>query len=53
MLLVGANSLAPNTFVLGIDRERDAMVVHQLIVSGESRTMTGFIVAAIAHAPSG
>jgi len=33
VLLVGANSLAPNTFVLGIDRERDAMLVHQLVVN--------------------
>ncbi len=34
-LLVGARSLAPNTFVLGIDRERDVMVVHKL-VQGDS-----------------
>ena len=33
VLLVGANSLAPNTFVLGIDRDRDAMVVHQLVLN--------------------
>ena len=32
VLLTGAYSLAPNTFVLGIDEERDAMVVHQLVV---------------------
>jgi multisubunit Na+/H+ antiporter MnhE subunit len=32
-LLVGANSLAPNTFVLGIDEDRDVMVVHQLVVN--------------------
>lgn len=32
VLLVGANSLAPNTFVLGIDEARDVMVVHQLVV---------------------
>ena len=31
VLLVGANSLAPNTIVLGIDRDRDVMVVHQLV----------------------
>ena len=24
-------SLAPNTFVLGIDRDRDVMVVHRLV----------------------
>lgn len=33
VLLVGANSLAPNTFVLGIDEDRDVMVVHQLVVT--------------------
>ena len=33
VLLVGANSLAPNTFVLGIDRDRDAMVVYQLVIN--------------------
>lgn len=35
-LLVGGRSLAPNTFVLGIDPERDVMVVHQLV--GRSRS---------------
>jgi multisubunit Na+/H+ antiporter MnhE subunit len=30
VLLIGARSLAPNEFVLGIDPERDVMVVHQL-----------------------
>jgi len=30
-LLVGGTSLAPNTFVLGIDSERDVMVVHRLV----------------------
>src|SRR5579875_489004 len=33
VLLVGANSLAPNTVVLGIDEDRDAMLVHQLVVN--------------------
>jgi multisubunit Na+/H+ antiporter MnhE subunit len=33
VLMVGAGSLAPNTFVLGIDRERQAMIVHQLVVN--------------------
>ena len=33
VLLVGGRSVAPNTFVLGIDRERDVMVVHQLVVN--------------------
>ena len=33
VLLVGARSLAPNSFVLGIDADRDVMIVHQLVVS--------------------
>jgi len=33
VLLVGGQSVAPNTFVLGIDREREVMVVHQLVVN--------------------
>jgi multisubunit Na+/H+ antiporter MnhE subunit len=32
VLLTGAESLAPNKFVLGMDAERDVMVVHQLVV---------------------
>lgn len=32
VLITGAESLAPNKFVLGIDAERDVMVVHQLVV---------------------
>jgi multisubunit Na+/H+ antiporter MnhE subunit len=32
VLLIGAQSLAPNKFVLGIDAERDVMVVHELVV---------------------
>jgi multisubunit Na+/H+ antiporter MnhE subunit len=36
-LLVGGTSVAPNTFVLGIDPERDVMVVHQL-VAGHGET---------------
>ena len=31
-LLIGGRSLAPNAFVLGIDRERDLMVVHKLVL---------------------
>jgi multisubunit Na+/H+ antiporter MnhE subunit len=31
VLLTGAHSLAPNAFVLGIDAERDVMVVHELV----------------------
>ena len=30
-LLVGGTSIAPNTFVLGIDKDRDVMVVHRLV----------------------
>ncbi|HEY0718599.1 MAG TPA: Na+/H+ antiporter subunit E [Streptosporangiaceae bacterium] len=33
VLLVGTSSLAPNTVVLGIDTDRDVMVVHQLVVN--------------------
>jgi multisubunit Na+/H+ antiporter MnhE subunit len=33
VLLVGGRSVAPNTFVLGIDRERNVMVVHQLVAN--------------------
>jgi multisubunit Na+/H+ antiporter MnhE subunit len=33
VLLIGGRSFAPNTFVLGIDAERDVMVVHQLVVN--------------------
>ena len=31
VLLTGAYSLAPNKFVLGMDEERDVMVVHELV----------------------
>ena len=31
-LLVGGRSVAPNTYVLGIDKETDLMVIHQLVV---------------------
>jgi multisubunit Na+/H+ antiporter MnhE subunit len=30
-LLVGGTSIAPNTFVLGLDKGRDVMVVHRLV----------------------
>jgi len=33
LLLIGGRSVAPNTFVLGIDRERGVMVVHQLVAN--------------------
>ena len=32
-LLAGGRSIAPNAFVLGIDRRRDVMVIHQLVVN--------------------
>lgn len=35
VLLVGGMSVAPNTFVLGLDKETDVMVVHRLVASGE------------------
>ena len=31
VLLTGTRSLAPNEFVLGIDAERDVMILHQLV----------------------
>lgn len=33
VLLVGGRSLAPNTFVVGIDKRRGTMLVHQLVVN--------------------
>jgi len=33
VLLVGARSVAPNSFALGIDAERDVMIIHQLVAS--------------------
>jgi multisubunit Na+/H+ antiporter MnhE subunit len=35
VLLVGGMSVAPNTFVLGIDSDTDVMVVHRLVARGE------------------
>jgi multisubunit Na+/H+ antiporter MnhE subunit len=32
-LYVGGQSVAPNTFALGIDRDRDVMIIHQLVVT--------------------
>ena len=31
VLLIGGTSIAPNTFALGIDSERDVIVVHRLV----------------------
>jgi len=33
VLLIGARSLAPNAFVLGIDSRRGVMVIHELVVN--------------------
>jgi hypothetical protein len=33
VLLIAGRSVAPNSFVLGIDRARDVMVTHQLVVN--------------------
>jgi hypothetical protein len=33
VLLVGGRSVAPNTFALGIDSERNVMIVHQLVAN--------------------
>jgi multisubunit Na+/H+ antiporter MnhE subunit len=34
-LLIGGHSLAPNTFVLGLDKDRQVMVVHHLVANGD------------------
>lgn len=39
-LLVGGTSVAPNTLVLGIDRDRDVMVVHHLVAPRERKETT-------------
>jgi len=36
-LLVGGTSVAPNTFVLGLDQDRDVMVVHRLVAQEEEK----------------
>lgn len=33
VLLIGGRSVAPNAFALGIDADRDVMVIHQLVVN--------------------
>ena len=40
-LLIGGTSLAPNTFVLGLDRERDVMVVHRLVAGSRGTENNG------------
>jgi hypothetical protein len=34
VLLIGARSLAPNAFALGIDADTETMVLHQLVPKG-------------------
>jgi multisubunit Na+/H+ antiporter MnhE subunit len=41
VLLTGVRSLAPNTFVVGIDADRDVMVVHRLVSREERRQSPG------------
>jgi len=38
VLLTGAHSLAPNSFVLGMDEDRDVMIVHQLVPEATEAT---------------
>jgi multisubunit Na+/H+ antiporter MnhE subunit len=42
-LLVAGRSIAPNTFVLGLDREREVMIVHRLVIAdpGPAESGTG------------
>lgn len=35
VLLIGAKSLAPNAFALGIDSDTDTMVLHQLVARNQ------------------
>jgi multisubunit Na+/H+ antiporter MnhE subunit len=35
VLLIGARSIAPNAFALGIDRDSNTMVLHQLVKGGD------------------
>ena len=35
VLLIGARSVAPNAFALGIDRDTETMVLHQLVAKGD------------------
>jgi len=37
VLLVWGTSVAPNTFALGVDSERDVMVVHRLVAEQEGK----------------
>lgn len=35
VLLIGARSVAPNAFALGLDRDTETMVLHQLVAKGD------------------
>jgi multisubunit Na+/H+ antiporter MnhE subunit len=35
VLLIGGRSLAPNAFALGVDRDTETMVLHQLVRGGD------------------
>ncbi len=37
VLLIGARSLAPNSFALGLDAERGVLVVHELVPAAEQQ----------------
>lgn len=37
VLLIWGTSVAPNTFALGIDQDRDVMVVHRLVAEQEGK----------------
>jgi len=37
VLLIGGTSVAPNTFALGLDQDRDVMVVHRLVAEQEGK----------------
>ena len=37
VLIVWGTSVAPNTFALGIDQDRDVMVVHRLVAEQEGK----------------
>jgi multisubunit Na+/H+ antiporter MnhE subunit len=41
LLVIGGTSFTPNTFALGIDRERELMVVHDLVTPGAPQGRRG------------
>jgi hypothetical protein len=32
-LLIGGRSVAPNSIAVGVDKDRDVMLIHQLVVN--------------------